>query len=52
MQNLKFLTMFDLNQLIIFHVHKHLTDKIDIKVIANEFISVDSARKAYFDLKN
>ena len=29
-----------LNHLVILHVHKHLTDDLDIKSVENEFIAV------------
>ena len=39
-----------LNQCIILHTHKHLTDSINLAEIGNEFISSNSERKHYFGL--
>ncbi len=37
-----------LNQLMIFHIHKELTDNLKMKDIANEFISMNDRRMHIF----
>ena len=44
------LTQKHLNHFIILHAHKHLTDEIDMKLIAKIFVNGDSKRKPYFGL--
>ena len=36
------------NALAILHEHKELTDKIDLKVVASEFASLNESRKLTF----
>ena len=44
------LTQKHLNNFIVLHAHKHLTDEIDIKLIAKIFVNGESKRKLYFGL--
>ena len=41
-----------LNNCLLLHVHKDLTDKLNLVEVANEFISVNSDRKKYFGFFN
>jgi len=41
-----------LNNCLLLHVHKDLTDKLNLLEVANEFISVNSDRKKYFGFFN
>ncbi len=40
--------LFRLNQLMILHIHKELTDNLKMKEIANEFISMNDRRMHIF----
>ena len=42
------MTQKHLNHYLLLHVHKDLTDKIDMKAIARQFISYNDRRKAFF----
>ena len=44
------LTQTHINHFIVLHAHKHLTDEIEIKLIAKIFVNGDSKRKLYFGL--
>ena len=37
-----------LNHLMMLHIHKHLTDALDIKSVANEFVAGSEHRLALF----
>ena len=37
-----------LNNCMLFHIHKHLTDSLDLIQIAKEFIAINAERKLYF----
>ena len=39
-----------LNHLLIFHIHKLLTDRIDLIKVANEFVEKSKGRKSKFSL--
>ena len=37
-----------LNHCVLFHVHKEITDLLDLKLVAEEFVSRQSERRKYF----
>ena len=37
-----------LNHCLLLHMHKHITDSLDIKSIAKEFIATSEERRAHF----
>ena len=42
------LTEQRLNHCLLLHVHKHITDSLDIKSITKEFIATSEERRAHF----
>ena len=39
-----------LNDVMILHIHKHLTDDIDVVAALNEFVSVNEDRRKHFGI--
>ncbi len=44
------MTQQRMNNVMILHIHKHLTDSLDLKEVLNEFVTANDERRKYFGL--
>ena len=42
------MTQLRMNNVMVLHIHKHLTDSIDVVAVLNEFVSVNEDRRKNF----